>query len=79
MSSDVDLERVTYVFEKVADVDQYRQGFSRFPVLVGAVARVDGYARPVPFGSLDLESRLSGELEEESQAAEVAVRSCAQV
>lgn len=75
MSVNVYPGRVTYVFEEVADIDKYRQGFFRFPVLAVNVARVDGYACPVPFGCFDLKARLSGELEEESQAAEVAVRS----
>ena len=72
-------ERVTYVFEEVTDVDQYRQGLVSFRVLasVAAVAWVNGYARPVPFGCFDLEPGLSGELEEQSETAEVAVRSCA--
>ena len=77
MYSTADLGRITYVFEEVANIDKYRQGFVRFPVLAVNVAWVNGYACPVPFGSLDLEARLSGQLEEESQAAEVAVRSCA--
>ena len=71
------LGRVTHVFKEVADVDQYRQSLGSFPVLASAVAWVDRYACPVPFGCFDLEARLSGQLEEESQAAEVAVRSCA--
>ena len=77
MYSTADLGRITYVFEEVANIDQDWQGLGRFPFLAGAVAWVDGHACPVPFGSLDLEARLSGELEEESQTAEVAVCSCA--
>ena len=68
---------VTHIFEEVSNIDQDRQGLVSLAFLTSGVTWIDGYARPVPFGCLDLEPRLSGELKQESETAEVAVCSCA--
>jgi hypothetical protein len=64
---------VTHIFEEVSNIDQDRQGLFSLPFLASGVTWIDRYACPVPFGCLDLESRLPRELEEESQTAEIAV------